>query len=90
MHVVSSEEFLSHRNYLLVLDGVDTAASVELNAEVLGPVNNMFLQWTFNVTDLLRRAVAEHSFAQVRTLSFPFIETLWIHWIHFIIVSLFA
>nr|XP_061798611.1 beta-mannosidase-like [Nerophis lumbriciformis] len=48
-----SKEVRSKQKVLLVLDGVDTAASIWLNGVSVGHTDNMFRQYVFPVRDLL-------------------------------------
>ncbi|XP_077419388.1 beta-mannosidase [Vanacampus margaritifer] len=63
---VVSEELRSKREVLLVLDGVDTVASIWLNGALLGRTDNMFCQYVFSVRELLK---AEANALMVRLLS---------------------
>ena len=38
----------------LVMDGVDTAAEIRLNDQILGRTENMFVRLRFDVRDLLK------------------------------------
>ncbi|XP_071765684.2 beta-mannosidase [Centroberyx gerrardi] len=49
-----SSQLRSRRKVLLVFDGVDTVASVWLNGITVGKTDNMFRQFDFPVTDLLK------------------------------------
>ncbi|XP_077587107.1 beta-mannosidase isoform X2 [Stigmatopora nigra] len=51
---VVSKEMRSKQKVLLVLEGVDTAASVWLNGESVGQTDNMFRQYVFPIQDLLK------------------------------------
>ncbi|XP_061699522.1 beta-mannosidase isoform X3 [Syngnathoides biaculeatus] len=61
-----SKELRSKRAVLLVLDGVDTVASVWLNGALLGRTDNMFHRYVFPVRQLLK---AEDNALTVRFVS---------------------
>lgn len=46
----------SKANSLMVFEGIDTAASIQLNGVSLGETNNMFRRYTFDVTQVLEEA----------------------------------
>ena len=39
---------------MLVVEGIDTVADVVVNNQTIGTVNNMFVQYRFNVTEKLK------------------------------------
>lgn len=49
---LSKEEILTHSE--LQFDGIDTYADIFLNGKLLGSTENMFLQYAFDVSELLR------------------------------------
>ncbi|XP_051941278.1 beta-mannosidase isoform X1 [Hippocampus zosterae] len=61
-----SKELRSKRQVLLILDGVDTAASVWLNGALVGRTDNMFRSYVFPIRELLK---AEENTLLVRFLS---------------------
>uniref|UniRef100_A0A673CDI5 Beta-mannosidase n=1 Tax=Sphaeramia orbicularis TaxID=375764 RepID=A0A673CDI5_9TELE len=52
----TSEQLRSKQKVVLVLDGVDTVASVQLNGFTLGGTDNMFRSYAFSVRPLLKEA----------------------------------
>lgn len=61
-----SEDELSQKSNVLVLDGVDLFSDVYLNGTLLGPTKNAFLQYRFEVHDLLKK---EGNLLQVKMAS---------------------
>jgi beta-mannosidase len=46
---------------LLVCDGLDTLAEVSFNGTLLGKTDNMYRQWSWEVTDMLKESANEIS-----------------------------
>ena len=49
-------EFLEHKTILLRFKGLDTIAEVFLNGEQLGSVDNMFVEYDYNVKSILKQS----------------------------------
>ena len=49
------EELLNSEEVLLQFDGIDTFAEIYLNDTLLGSCDNMFLQYTYSVKELLKK-----------------------------------
>ncbi|MFW9881604.1 MAG: glycoside hydrolase family 2 protein, partial [Candidatus Thorarchaeota archaeon] len=49
-------EFLKHNHIILRFNGLDTIADVNLNGELIGSVNNMFIRYDFEVKSKLRQS----------------------------------
>jgi beta-mannosidase len=54
-----SSELLAEERVFLVCDGLDTLATVSLNGRTLGQADNMFRQYRWEITPILRRRDAE-------------------------------
>lgn len=54
---IVSEEFLKEENIELVFDGVDLFSKIYVNGVYLGDTKNMFLQYRYDVKDLLKTGV---------------------------------
>lgn len=52
--ITASEELLKNESVQLVFDGIDVYADIFLNGKPIGSTDNMFLQYRFDVQDLLR------------------------------------
>ena len=52
----TDEEVLSQEEVLLIFDSVDLFSEIYLNGNLLGKTENMFLQYTFEVKELLQRS----------------------------------
>jgi beta-mannosidase len=50
-----SSGFLENEKIELVFEGLDTFGQVWLNGKLLGRVDNMFCQWRFDVTEILKQ-----------------------------------
>jgi beta-mannosidase len=51
----ASKEVLKEARQFLVCDGLDTLAEVSLNGKLLGKANNLYRQWKWDVTGLLKK-----------------------------------
>ncbi|MFW9941621.1 MAG: glycoside hydrolase family 2 protein [Candidatus Thorarchaeota archaeon] len=49
-------EFLEHKHIVLRFNGLDTIAEVNLNGELIGSVNNMFVKYDFEVNSKLKQS----------------------------------
>lgn len=45
---------LPYENINIVLEGIDTAGTINVNNEVVGSVNNMFIPYYFNIKKLYK------------------------------------
>ncbi|XP_011642366.1 beta-mannosidase isoform X1 [Pogonomyrmex barbatus] len=50
-----SSNFLKARKIVLVFHGIDTFANISLNDYVIGETSNMFLRYSFDVTDSIKK-----------------------------------
>ena len=50
----AAPEVLKEAKQILVCDGLDTLSEVSLNGRLLGKTNNMYRQWSWDVTGALR------------------------------------
>jgi beta-mannosidase len=57
----AAPELLKEAKQLLVCDGLDTLAEVSLNGKPLGTTNNMYRQWKWDVTGVLKKGGNELS-----------------------------
>ena len=55
----ADEKLLANKKVLIVFDGIDTYADIYVNGKLLGSTNNMFLQYRFDVKDLLKKGKNE-------------------------------
>ncbi len=49
------KEFDPHKETLLIFEGLDTAAEIYLNSELIGRTNNMFRAYPFDISKILRK-----------------------------------
>ena len=54
-----TEEILSQERVEIVFDGIDVYSEIFLNGQSIGCTDNMFLQYRFDVTDLLKKGKNE-------------------------------
>src|SRR5215510_13117791 len=52
-------ELLNEAKRFLVCDGLDTLAEVSLNGKLLGKTDNMYRQWVWDVTEILKNGANE-------------------------------
>ncbi|XP_025995175.1 beta-mannosidase isoform X2 [Solenopsis invicta] len=50
-----NDNFLKARKIILVFHGVDTFANISLNNHAIGKTSNMFLRYSFDVTDFIKK-----------------------------------
>jgi len=69
-------EFLENKNIILRFNGLDTIADVNLNGELIGSVNNMFVRYDFEVKSNLKQSgnKIEISFKSPAAKSREFLE----------------
>ena len=61
-----SDEIFNSEEILLQFDGIDTYAEIYLNGTLLGTCDNMFLQYTYSIKDLVKK---EKNILRVKLLS---------------------
>lgn len=49
-----SDNFLRARKIVLVFHGIDTFADISLNDHAIGEASNMFIRYTFDVTNIIK------------------------------------
>lgn len=49
-----NSDFLKARKIVLIFYGIDTFANVSLNGHIIGQTSNMFLRYTFDVTNYIK------------------------------------
>jgi len=51
---IADKALLEKENICLIFEGLDTYAEIKLNNTVLGNTNNMFREWAFDISDIVR------------------------------------
>ena len=51
---IADKALLEKENIYLIFEGLDTYAEIKLNNTVLGNTNNMFREWAFDISNIVR------------------------------------